>query len=196
LLDSREELVELEAEKEKTGARYREAAAVLHRCRVESAGAIAGSITAMLESLGMPGGEFSISVVETDRPQPSRHGSDLIEFLVCTNPGQAPQPLRKVASGGELSRISLAIQVMSRNERIIPTLVFDEVDAGIGGGIAEIVGKLLYGLTEKYQVFCVTHLPQVASLGHNHLLVNKSTHAKTTLTRVTALDEQGTSQRQ
>ena len=112
---------------------------------------------------------------------------DRIEYLVAINPGQAMQPLSKVASGGELSRISLAIQVVGSKDKVLPTLIFDEVDSGIGGGVAEIVGKLLHSLAGNRQVFCVTHLPQVASLGDHHLLVNKSTHAETTLTQVITL---------
>jgi DNA repair protein RecN (Recombination protein N) len=103
-----------------------------------------------------------------------------VEFLISTNPGQAPRPLAKVASGGELSRISLAIQVVTAQTSATPTLVFDEVDVGIGGATGDIVGKLLRHLGEKGQVICVTHLAQVASKGHQHLQVIKTASKKST----------------
>ncbi len=169
---------------------YQQAASYLHRRRIKAALKISTEITHTLESLGMPGGQFLITIEKQNEQQPGPHGNDHIEFLVSANPGQPPLPLRKVASGGELSRISLAIQVISNNDKVIPTLVFDEVDAGIGGGIAEIVGKLLHSLTDKHQVFCVTHLPQVASLGDQHLQVQKSSNKKVTLTEVAELDDE------
>lgn len=171
-------------------AGYQQAASNLHRRRIKAALKISTEITHTLETLGMPGGQFLITIEKQNEHQPGPHGNDHIEFLVSANPGQPPQPLRKVASGGELSRISLAIQVISNNDMVIPTLVFDEVDAGIGGGIAEIVGKLLHSLTDKHQVFCVTHLPQVASLGDQHLQVQKSSNKKVTLTEVAELDDE------
>ncbi|MFT5132047.1 MAG: DNA repair protein RecN (Recombination protein N) [Gammaproteobacteria bacterium] len=169
---------------------YQLAAKKLHQCRVKTAKLISNKVTTTLETLGMTGGKFLIIIEEQKDHQPSLHGDDLIDFLVSANPGHPPQPLRKVASGGELSRISLAIQVISNNDKVIPTLVFDEVDAGIGGGVAEIVGKLLHSLTDKHQVFCVTHLPQVASLGDQHLQVQKRSKQKMTLTEVAELNEE------
>jgi DNA repair protein RecN (Recombination protein N) len=168
---------------------YHQAAKKLHICRVKTAKLISGKVSHTLETLGMSGGQFIITIEEQQDVQPGPQGNDRIEFLVSANPGQPLQPLRKVASGGELSRISLAIQVISNNEKVIPTLVFDEVDAGIGGGVAEIVGKLLHSLTVKHQIFCVTHLPQVASLGDQHLQVQKSSSKKTTYTQVAELDD-------
>jgi len=179
---------ELITQQEQALAGYREASKQLHDHRVKTAKKLGREITAQLKELGMPGGQFEIELDFNEAETPRRDGEDRVEYRVSLNPGQALQPLSKVASGGELSRISLAIQVIASKDKGQPTLIFDEVDAGIGGGVAEIVGKLLRRLANKRQVFCVTHLPQVASLGHNHLLVNKSTHAKTTLTRVTALD--------
>jgi DNA repair protein RecN (Recombination protein N) len=116
--------------------------------------------------------------------KPSANGLEDVEFLISTNPGQTPKALAKVASGGELSRISLAIQVITAQTSATPTLVFDEVDVGIGGATADVVGNLLRQLGEKGQVICVTHLAQVASKGHQHLLVSKKstkTNAESTL---------------
>ncbi|MFZ5600923.1 MAG: DNA repair protein RecN, partial [Pseudomonadota bacterium] len=110
-----------------------------------------------------------------------------VEFIVCTNPGQPAKPLGKVASGGELSRISLAIQVACAAKTNVATLVFDEVDVGIGGAVAQIVGKLLRELGRSNQVLCVTHLPQVAAQGHTHLHVNKQTKRNQTHTDIAAL---------
>jgi DNA repair protein RecN (Recombination protein N) len=129
-------------------------------------------------------------VIEVGAAQePSAHGRDTISYLVSANPGQAPRALAKVASGGELSRISLAIQVIMSESSPIPTLIFDEVDSGVGGGIAEIVGRKLRLLGQGRQVLCVTHLPQVASQAHHHFRVAKHALADDTTTSVVALDE-------
>ncbi|MGL4778938.1 MAG: DNA repair protein RecN, partial [Aeromonas veronii] len=116
-------------------------------------------------------------------------GIDRVEFMVTTNPGQPIQPLGKVASGGELSRISLAIVVISARKVSTPTLIFDEVDVGISGPTAAVVGRLLRQLGESTQVMVVTHLPQVAGNGHQHMVVSKHTDGKTTETQMSALDE-------
>ena len=113
-----------------------------------------------------------------------------MEFLISANPGQAPQSLAKIASGGELSRMSLAIQVIASDGSAIPTMVFDEVDSGVGGGVAEMVGRRLQELGASRQVLCVTHLPQVASLEDQHFRISKVTDGKTTRTQVQALDEE------
>ncbi len=183
-------LAELLVKRAESLESYQQVATSLHQLRSKAAHKIATEITHMLQSLGMSGGQFLITVETRAEQQPGPHGNDDIEFLVSANPGQPPQPLRKVASGGELSRISLAIQVISNSDKVIPTLVFDEVDAGIGGGVAETVGKLLHRLIDKHQVFCVTHLPQVASLGDHHLQVRKSSDEKVTLTEVTELEDE------
>ena len=122
----------------------------------------------------MPGGEFTVDVqpLESEHPVPS--GADRVEFLVSAGTGQSARPLSKVASGGELSRISLAIQVSSVRGSEVPTLVFDEADVGVGGRVAEIVGRRLRALGESHQVLCVTHLAQVASRAHHHTVVKKS----------------------
>ena len=170
--------------------KYRKAAASLRQCRQRAAESLSKNISKKLNELGMPGGKFSIEISEIEKDTPLINGMDKIEYLVSLNPGQPLQPLSKVASGGELSRISLAIQVTGSKDKGIPTLIFDEVDSGIGGGVAEIVGKLLHSLSDKRQVFCVTHLAQVASQGDHHLQVAKETHAGTTLTRVSELNHE------
>ncbi len=175
---------------ETTIEQYRKAAARLNQCRQQSAHRLSDDITKKLYELGMPGGQFSIEISDIGKNTPLQHGMDKIGYLVSLNPGQPLQPLSKVASGGELSRISLAIQVTGSKDKGIPTLIFDEVDSGIGGGVAEIVGKLLHSLSDKRQIFCVTHLPQVASQGDHHMQVAKATHAGTTLTRVSELNQE------
>lgn len=138
--------------------------------------------------LGMPRGLFNVSLTPHDIKTLSPLGQEDIEFLVTTNPGQPPRPLAKVASGGELSRISLAIQVITAQTSRIPSMVFDEVDVGIGGGTAEIVGSMLRELGEKSQVLCVTHQPQVASQGHQHLFVSKKHSKSASSTRIANLN--------
>jgi DNA repair protein RecN (Recombination protein N) len=183
-------LGEIKERQEKCLQEYRLAARTLHKLRDKAAKRISAEVTTVLATLGMPEGQFVITVEEQSENEPGAHGNDLIDFLVSANPGLPPQALKKVASGGELSRISLAIQVISNNDKLIPILVFDEVDAGIGGGVAEIVGKLLHSLTDKHQVFCVTHLAQVASLADQHLQVQKTSSRKLTRTEVAKLDDE------
>jgi hypothetical protein len=137
-----------------------------------------------MQTLGMAGGVFEVSVQPRGDASPTMQGLDAIEFLVSANPGQPVQPLSKVASGGELSRISLSIQVISAGSERIPTLIFDEVDSGIGGGVAEIVGQKLRGLAADRQVLCVTHLPQVAAQAHRQLQVSKLAGENTTRTSI------------
>ncbi|HKR35985.1 MAG TPA: DNA repair protein RecN [Steroidobacteraceae bacterium] len=163
----------------------------LTAARVAAAKTLSRRISELMQTLGMPGGVFEITVRALASDAASAHGADEIEFLVSANPGQPPRPLAKVASGGELSRISLAIQVAAAQSDALPCLVFDEVDAGVGGGVAEIVGRQLRTLGERAQVLCVTHLPQVASQSHAHVRVTKLTDGKTTRTmlRVLAADE-------
>jgi DNA repair protein RecN (Recombination protein N) len=120
---------------------------------------------------------------------PNPLGAERVEFLVSANPGQPPRPLRKVASGGELARIALAIEVAALGLDPVPTMVFDEVDSGIGGAVAEVVGRKLRTLAERCQVMCVTHLPQVAAQGRNHLQVSKSVAGGATRSEVATLDD-------
>jgi len=165
---------------------YRTLANQLSARRATAGRALAKDITARMQTLGMAGGRFQVEITPLSSTEPAAHGVDQIEFRVTANPGQPLRPLAKVASGGELSRLSLAIQVSSA-ARETRCMVFDEVDSGIGGAVAEIVGRELRSLAERSQVLCVTHLPQVASQGHNHLRVTKLTDGKTTRTNLTAL---------
>jgi len=183
-------VAELEQSRDRALKDYSQAADELHTWRVKTAKKLAREIEQKLKDLGMPAARFTIEVQKTEKETPLQEGMDQIEFLVAVNPGQDQQPLTKVASGGELSRISLAIQVIGSKDKGLPVLIFDEVDAGIGGAIAEIVGNLLHSLAVKRQVFCVTHLPQVAALGDQHLQVNKATTANTTVTEVKILNRE------
>lgn len=168
---------------------YDQAAKGLSRDRKQTAKKLAAAVSTQLERLGMKGSVFEVALRPRQAGAPHSHGLEEIEFEISTNPGQAPRPLGKIASGGELSRISLAIQVVTANTSPVPTLVFDEVDVGIGGATAEVVGSLLRTLSEKAQIICVTHLPQVAVQGHHHLLVTKANKGKQARTAVTALSE-------
>jgi len=155
--------------------------------RQQTAAILSEQITRVMQQLGMDSGQFVIEV-ESDQ-SPGSHGIDNIRYLVSANPGQPPKSLAKVASGGELSRISLAIQVIMSESSSIPTLIFDEVDSGVGGGVAEIVGKKLRLLGRDRQVLCVTHLPQVASQAHHHFRVEKISENNATSTEVFALSD-------
>ncbi|MBU2014267.1 MAG: DNA repair protein RecN, partial [Gammaproteobacteria bacterium] len=152
---------------------------------------LASAVEVEIQRLGMPGGRFSVQLKPAAEGELMPYGLEQVEFLVSANPGQPLRPLAKVASGGELSRISLAIQVITAQTSRVPTLVFDEVDVGIGGPTAEIVGQLLRRLGERGQVLTVTHLPQVAAQGHHHLFVHKARGADETRTAVTELDQAG-----
>ncbi|MCU1718821.1 DNA repair protein RecN [Pseudomonas sp. 5P_3.1_Bac2] len=169
---------------------YQEKASELSALRHNAASQLASAVEAEMQSLGMPGGRFTIALTATGTADPQPHGLDQLEFLVSANPGQPLKPLAKVASGGELSRISLAIQVITAQTSRVPTLVFDEVDVGIGGPTAEVVGQLLRRLGERGQVLTVTHLPQVAAQGHQHLFVHKLRDSDATRTAVSKLSAQ------
>ncbi|MCP4699950.1 MAG: DNA repair protein RecN [Gammaproteobacteria bacterium] len=185
-----ERAAELEAELAGALRDYRKAARVLSGERGKTATELEKRITANMQKLGMPKGRLLIEVTPCEDAPPGPDGTDAIEFLVSTNPGQEPRPLGKVASGGELSRISLAIQVITAQSSGVETLVFDEVDVGVGGGVAEIVGQQLAALGGQRQVLCITHLPQVAAYGRHHLQVHKSSRANTTQTEIKLLDEE------
>jgi DNA repair protein RecN (Recombination protein N) len=167
-------------------AEYRAAAQRLTGARRAAAADLGRDISRLMQTLGMKGGRFEVQV-EADEELISAHGADSVEFLVSANPGQPPRSLAKVASGGELSRISLAIQVAAAAKTGVPCMVFDEVDAGIGGAIAEIVGRELRRLGERGQVLCVTHLPQVASQAHAQFQVAKQSDGKATRTSLRGL---------
>ncbi|MGE8500985.1 MAG: DNA repair protein RecN [Pseudomonas sp.] len=170
---------------------YQEKAAELSTLRGKAAERLAKKVEKEMQTLGMPGGRFSVQLQSLEGTEPQANGLEIVEFLVSANPGQPLRPLAKVASGGELSRISLAIQVITAQTSRVPTLVFDEVDVGIGGPTAEVVGQLLRRLGERGQVLCVTHLPQVAAQGHQHLFVHKRRGQGATSTAVSKLDDQG-----
>ncbi|MDJ0908356.1 MAG: DNA repair protein RecN [Woeseiaceae bacterium] len=178
-----------ELEREVLAAReaFLERAAALTKKRKTAAKKLAAAVTDAMHGLGMPGGRFEIAIDALADDDARAHGADRIEFLISANPGQPLQPLSRVASGGELSRMSLAIQVIASGGSEIPTMVFDEVDSGVGGGVAEMVGRRLAELGADRQVLCVTHLPQVASLANQHFRISKVTDGKSTRTSVQPL---------
>ncbi|SDQ36619.1 DNA replication and repair protein RecN [Pseudomonas sp. UC 17F4] len=166
---------------------YQDKAGELSALRLQAASQLASAVEQEIQRLGMPGGRFSIELRPNSSDELQPQGLEQVELLVSANPGQPLKALAKVASGGELSRISLAIQVITAQTSRIPTLVFDEVDVGIGGPTAEIVGQLLRRLGERGQVLTVTHLPQVAAQGHHHLFVHKVRDSDATHTAVANL---------
>jgi len=176
----------LRRQEDRARAVYMEAAGRLSVRRAEAAKSLGTQVTAAMQELSMSGGSF---VVAFNEGEPGVHGLEQVEFLVAGHAGVAPKPLAKVASGGELARISLAISVITSNAATTPTLIFDEVDSGIGGGVAEVVGRLLKRLGQQRQVLCVTHLPQVASQAGQHFLVAKgTTETGRTVSRIEVLD--------
>jgi len=168
---------------------YREAAHRLHDARVNRAQELASAVTGLMQQLGMEGGSFEFAVTAEDDARPRAIGTDSLELKVSANPGIPPGPLRKVASGGELSRISLAIKVASKAQEPAHTQVFDEVDAGIGGDTANAVGALLRSLSVNGQALCVTHLAQVAVCADQQIRVLKSSDEDSTRVATTQLDE-------
>lgn len=176
----------LDAQIEQSARTYAEYAKKLSANRGRYAAQLQKRVSENMQLLGMQHGQFQVDLQANDEFSPG--GMERVEFLVNTNPGQNFKPMNKVASGGELSRISLALQVIIADKGRIPTLIFDEVDVGIGGGIAEIVGRLLRKLSVNRQVLCITHQPQVAALGHQHLFVSKSSDKNSTHSSVIALD--------
>ncbi|MFT6037574.1 MAG: DNA repair protein RecN (Recombination protein N), partial [Candidatus Azotimanducaceae bacterium] len=171
-------------------ASYRLNAEKLSKAREKAARQLEKQVSEQLANLGMRGAVFKVSLTSLAADAIAPGGLEDVEFLISTNPGQSPKALNKVASGGELSRISLAIQVVTADTSKVPSLVFDEVDVGIGGAIAEVVGSLLRRLGNSAQIICVTHLPQVASQGHQHYQVTKSNDSKQARTRITTLPDE------
>jgi DNA repair protein RecN (Recombination protein N) len=180
-------LGDLEQRITETRRQYRVAAGALSAGRRAAAKRLASAVTSLMRQLGMPGGRFEISVESDPEADPAAEGADRLEFLVSANPGQPVKPIARVASGGELSRISLAVQVAAAHRKAGTCMIFDEVDAGIGGGVAEIVGRKLRELAGRGQVLCVTHLAQVASQAHHQLRVSKLTDGRASRTTVTGL---------
>lgn len=184
-----ERLQVLDREIESARQDWREAAAVLGKKRRKAAAELSRATTALIGELGMQGGRFEVQVEAQEDERPDPQGTERVEFLVTANPGQPPRPLRKVASGGELSRVSLAIEVAAQGLDSVPTMVFDEVDSGIGGAVADIVGRRLRTLAGDRQVLCVTHLAQVAAQGHGHYRVSKAARDGITRSQVQRLDD-------
>ena len=154
---------ELQTQQAKVLDAYRQAAEKLSTARRSAAAPYGKAVSARVRELGMPNARFEVRIEPASRKRPSATGEDELCFDFSANPGQPPRPLAKVASGGELSRVSLALQVVAQQDGGAPTMIFDEVDAGIGGGVAEAVGRQLRALGDKRQVLCVTHLGQVAA---------------------------------
>ena len=189
LENSDETIANLEEKLQQQHALYSKKAATLSRKRKSAAKKLVAAVHEKLASLKMEHCEFAVDLAANDATAMSPQGLEGVEFLIATVPGKAPQPLAKIASGGELSRISLAIQVVTAQPSDTPTLVFDEVEVGIGGGVAEVVGNLLRELGENCQVFCVTHLAQVAAKGSQHLLVAKQVSSSSATTQIKAMDK-------
>lgn len=167
-------ITELENEITLHVAEYRKQADNISQQRRQTAAKLSAEVTSRMQKLGMEGGSFNISVNSAEQDTPRRHGQDRIEYLVGANAGMQVQPLNKVASGGELSRIALALQVCVMESSSTPTLIFDEIDVGIGGRVAEIVGQQLARLGSVRQVLCITHLAQVAANAHQQIQIRKS----------------------
>lgn len=189
LLDFSESEERLILEEKAAFEKMQNTAKQLHESRCQAAGKLAQQVTDSIKGLAMENAEFFIEM-NSDLTKVAANGADNIVFTLRSNLGQQTQPLAKVASGGELSRISLAIQVLTSDQSAIPTLIFDEVDVGISGKTASVVGKLLRQLGDKCQVLCVTHLPQVACHGHHQFNVEKFTVDDKTETKMTALSQE------
>jgi len=181
-LDSATDLAALETAEQTHAAAYQKAARALSQKRAKAAPQLAQAITQAMQGLGMTGGRFEVQVDKAAEPGPQ--GMDQVAFLVASHPGMTPRPVGKVASGGELSRIALAISVTTSELGEAPTLIFDEVDSGVGGAVAETVGRLMQQLGRARQVLAVTHLPQVAACADQHLVVSKLRSAQGTTSAV------------
>ncbi|MDP3267837.1 MAG: DNA repair protein RecN [Legionella sp.] len=188
LQDSETKLAQLQIQLDQVQRHYQEAALRLRESRKQNAKKLANEITTSINQLGMPKGWVELEITPLDKMQ--MHGLDKVEYKVCTNPGMEPDSLNKVASGGELSRIGLAIQMITAQRGATPTLLFDEVDVGIGGATAALVGQMLRKLGDRLQVFCVTHQPQVAASAHHHFMVEKQSDSKQTITHITKLQKE------
>ncbi|MFJ7567005.1 DNA repair protein RecN [Herminiimonas sp. NPDC097707] len=176
----------LRVQEEKLQAAYMAATQKLSKARSKAAKALGDAVTVAMQELSMTGGKFAIALQPCE---PASYGVEQIEFMVAAHAGTTPRPLAKVASGGELARIALAISVITSSATATPTLIFDEVDSGIGGGVAEVVGRLLRRLGQDRQVLCVTHLPQVASQANQHFQVSKQSNNGKTASSIAALDD-------
>jgi DNA repair protein RecN (Recombination protein N) len=187
LRDSEASIIKIEEKINEYKKLYDERAKELTNGRIKASKKLSKLVSEAMAELGMTGGVFDIEIKSIEGH--SKHGNEEINFLISANPGQKPKPLTKIASGGELSRMSLAIQVIASNGSNIPTMIFDEVDSGIGGAIAEMVGIRLSDLSNQRQILCVTHLAQVASKGDSHIRINKLSDQNTTKIHATKLNE-------
>lgn len=185
LKNNERQLSQLQIQHRQLLSTYEMVAMKLRESRQKQAKKLAKEITLSIHQLGMPKGQVEIAITPLEKMQ--AHGMDKVEYKVCTNPGMELDSLSKIASGGELSRIGLSIQMITAQQGTTPTLLFDEVDVGIGGATAALVGQMLRKLGERLQVFCVTHQPQVAAAAHNHFMVEKQSNNKETFTHISLL---------
>jgi DNA repair protein RecN (Recombination protein N) len=187
-LKEAEDVQALRARAEAAREAYDRAASSLSAARRKAAGSLSKTVTQAMQTLAMTGGKFEVAIEAAD---PGASGRDAIEFRVAGHSGTTPRALAKVASGGELARISLALSVIASRAARVPTLIFDEVDTGVGGAVAEVVGRLLKELGTLHQVLCVTHLPQVAACGNVHFKVGKTQQGSSTVSGAVVLDRGG-----
>ncbi|MEO7068180.1 MAG: DNA repair protein RecN [Rhodanobacter sp.] len=180
-------LERLATQQQQIHGQYTAAATALSAARNKAADELGHEVSSLMAELGMTGGELRVDLEMTSADAPDPQGRERCELQVSANPGQPLRPLRKVASGGELARISLAIEVATLGKGSVGSMIFDEVDSGIGGAVAEVVGQKLRALGSQCQVLCVTHLPQVAAQGHAHLLVSKHSDGVSTQTQIETL---------
>ncbi len=184
-------LEQLAVQRQRLQHDYSTASTQLSRARGAAAVRLGEEVSVLMAELGMAGGVLRVELEPVTGDEPDAQGQERCELLVSANPGQPPRALRKVASGGELARISLAIEVATLGKDTVGSMIFDEVDTGIGGAVAEVVGQKLRSLGDLRQVLCVTHLPQVAAQGHAHLRVSKHSDGDSTRTQIEKLDAGG-----
>lgn len=184
-LDSATDLEALGAQVSRAQAAYDKEAKAVSRARQAAAPKLSRAVSAAMQTLGMEGGQFLVNLAPL--PQGNSTGTEEVQFLVAGHAGSSPKPIGKVASGGELSRIALALSVVTNETGTAPTVIFDEVDAGVGGAVAESVGRLMRTLGQQRQVMAVTHLAQVAAYAHQHFLVSKTKAGEQTISQVSAL---------
>ncbi|MDP2807133.1 MAG: DNA repair protein RecN, partial [bacterium] len=193
-------IAKLKAEMENERMELEKYALSLSSKRTEDAKKLSKEVMGQLKDLGMEKAVFKVQSLQTEDSQglveikgknvrTESHGIDQVSFLISPNPGEDPKPLARIASGGEISRVMLAIKTILAESDAVPVLVFDEIDAGIGGRVAEAVGKKLKEIGQKRQVLCITHLPQIAALGDSHYVVSKQENKGRTITNVEKLDQ-------
>ncbi|MDO8562647.1 MAG: DNA repair protein RecN, partial [Candidatus Limnocylindria bacterium] len=181
-------LARLDAEEAAARSALADAAAALHDARAKAATVLSDAVEVELADLGLPHCRFRVAL---EPQEPDASGADRVRFLIAPNPGEPAAPLEQIASGGELSRIMLALEVVLAGHEATPVLVFDEVDAGVGGRLGEVLGRKLWSLARHHQVLCVSHLPQVAAYADRHVLVRKEVARGRTHVIAETLDEDG-----